>query len=178
MADGYHGLTKPILLSGSVTYHFGVPWFYPSYGYYHHHHHHYHNNDNNGQNTTAQQQAVTQQSAPVLYNYERHTKEDDSDDDSSEMILDNPYLIVGVDNMVLYGQMKMGQHIATYIEQESDAGNPYPLLPLRSRAKVTTTTIDPIVKEAIATIPELTIQNSTTESANYLNNSENASKTR
>lgn len=84
-------------------------------------------NNNPNQNMQANQNGTFQQSAfeqsPMVYSISGQSKSDDAD--STEIVFTNPYLMVGIENMLLYGEFQDGQHIFIVIEQDSDGLEPY-----------------------------------------------------
>lgn len=42
------------------------------------------------------------------------------EDDSAEIVFTNSYLIVGVENLIIYGEFKDDMHITTFVGQDSD----------------------------------------------------------
>lgn len=53
----------------------------------------------------------------MIYQYESINEDDD---DSSEIKFMNPYLILGVENIVLYGEFQNKKNIKMFVEQDSD----------------------------------------------------------
>lgn len=105
--------------------------------------------------------------APMVLSYEPVNKNfknrDDPNADSSEIEFMNPYLIVGVENLLWYGEILDNLDITVIFDQESDGEKPrtfeerYPML----AQTTTTTTVTPIVTPTNAT---------TTPSPNQSNN--------
>lgn len=147
------------------------PFYHPiyspfTYGYgyglnSHVYHHHYYNNNNNNNNQNAgvgnnnnnnnnqnaqynQTDAYSRQ--PMVLSYEPINKnKDDPDADSSEIQFANPYLVVGVENLLWYGEILDSWDQTVIIDQESDGERPrtfeemYPML-----ANLPTTTVAPL----------------------------------
>ncbi|XP_031628411.1 transcription factor mef2A-like [Contarinia nasturtii] len=96
------------------------------------------NNPNNGdsnQNMQPKQNQSTikdptQPMAPLVYSVSGRTSSDDAD--STEIIFTNPYLIVGVENMLMYGEFQDEQDITIIMEQDADGEDPYPWDPMYS----------------------------------------------
>lgn len=79
------------------------------------------NNENNPSSANGvYQTSPTSESgaaAPLVYSYNPSKSEDA---DSTEMVFSNPYLIVGVENLLLYGELHDGEDIVAIVEQDSD----------------------------------------------------------
>lgn len=76
------------------------------------------------QNGTFNEPTFGQSTAPLVYSISGQSKSDDAD--STEIIFSNPYLIVGVENMLLYAEFQDEQDIFILMEQDSDGLEPYP----------------------------------------------------
>lgn len=81
-------------------------------------------NNNPNQNGTFNEPTFGQSTAPLVYSISGKSKSDDAD--STEIIFTNPYLIVGVENMLLYAEFQDEQDIFIFMEQDSDGLEPYP----------------------------------------------------
>lgn len=81
------------------------------------------NNSNNSFGVT--ERSPFQQPPPLVYSITAG-QSDSNDFDSTEIIFTNPYLIVGVENLLLYGEFHDDADIKIVIQQESDGYEPYP----------------------------------------------------
>lgn len=108
------------------------------------------------QNGTFQEPTFGQSMAPLVYSIPGQTKNDDAD--STEIVFTNPYLIVGVENMLLYGEFQDDQDILIVIEQQSDGLEPYPWDRLYSSIESNTTSSN-VKRDAFPVAEQTTIAN-------------------
>lgn len=81
----------------------------------------YGNNNNNG---TAERSSPFEQPPPLVYSI--GPAGDSNSDDSTEVQFTDSYLIVGVENLLLYGEFHDDEDIKIIIQQDSDGLTPYP----------------------------------------------------
>lgn len=127
----------------SLGLHLGLHSHYgDGYGYHDHHHYHHHhtytdstnngvtstnkaavsnNNPNNvqsNQNGSDYLHKPSEPYTPLVYTIPAQSKTDDVD--STEILFSNPYLIVGVENLLFYGEIHDEADIIIVIDQSSD----------------------------------------------------------
>lgn len=78
-------------------------------------------NYNNG---AAERSSPFEQPPPLVYAIPAQSES--NSDDSTEVIFTNPYLIVGVENLLLYGEFHDDEDLKIIIQQDSDGLEPYP----------------------------------------------------
>lgn len=79
----------------------------------------------NGPNQINNRFNTPQQSAPLVMSVPAQKR--DNTTDSSEMIFLNEYLVVGVENLLMYGELLDGKDIRIIIDQDSDGLGPVQL---------------------------------------------------
>lgn len=79
---------------------------------------------NNQNNSTLNKPNSAEPAVPLVYTIPGQTKNGDDDVDSTEIIFTNPYLIVGVENLLFYGEFHDEEDVIIVIEQGSDGLEP------------------------------------------------------
>lgn len=79
-------------------------------------------NDSNPNGGT--ERSPFEQPPPLVYSIPGQS--DSDSDDSTEIVFTNPYLIVGVESLLLYGEFHDSEDIKIIIQQDSDGLEPYP----------------------------------------------------
>lgn len=77
----------------------------------------------NMQNNQSNVNNVFESSPPLVYSISGQNKI--NEDDSTEIVFSNSYLIVGVENLLLYGEFHDDKDIMMIIDQECDGLDPY-----------------------------------------------------
>lgn len=81
------------------------------------------NGPNTGTNQNMQSNNVFESPPPLIYSISGQSKI--NEDDSTEIVFSNSYLIVGVENLLLYGEFHDDKDIMIIIDQECDGIDPY-----------------------------------------------------
>lgn len=79
----------------------------------------------NEPNATFQNPAYERSTAPLVYSI-AGGQSGNENADSTEIVFLNPYLIVGVENLLMYAEIQEEQDVTIIIEQDSDGLEPYP----------------------------------------------------
>lgn len=132
------------------------------------------NNFNRDSNQNATLPDPTKPMAPLVYSIARPANV--TDDDSTEIVFINPNLIVGVENMVMYGEFQDEQDIVIIMEQGSDGLDPYPWDPMYALWYPNATSINENVTMNATSVEQTTASNdshlvTTTEINTYISTS-------
>lgn len=85
------------------------------------------NNPNNDGAGPSQNMPNNTLLSPLVYTIPGQSENNSMD--STEIIFTNPYLIIGVENLLLYGEFHDEMDIKIIIQQDSDGLEPYPSIP-------------------------------------------------